>query len=64
MLFHHNLLVVYDKPFIHYRYNGPNEIFRNPLDPDQVKQVRKEYLSIIRQWIADANQSNTSDRQL
>ena len=37
---------------------------RNPLDPDQVKEVRKQYLSIIRQWIADANQSNTSDRQL
>ena len=39
-------------------------IFRNPLDPDQVKEVRKQYLSIIRQWIADANQSTISDRQL
>ena len=38
--------------------------FRNPLDPDQVKEVRKQYLSIIRQWIADANQSRTSERQL
>jgi len=36
----------------------------NPLDPDQVKEVRKHYLSIIRQWIDATNQSNSSDRQL
>lgn len=36
----------------------------NPLDPDQVKEVRQQYLTIIRQWIADANKSDSSDRQL